>query len=677
MALSLAGLSCGKVPIYGVEAGFALADASWFDEEDTLFIFYQVNAEQGLREPSVIEITYTTDDERVPWTPVERFETVHKHLEIDCGTTSLCGSTSLHVPIEPRDVQVRLRYHRDGELALFADTVFNVVGLGEPHSQRSLLIYGVFDAENERIQWRSRHQFPTLRNKRAQELGLRRQFTIREQSFGTTEGAPNNNPYGYGVACPTDFLVTTLPELRTDERAKFNPDLNPIGASEAAMFCAESTVTDAKGTFTTSALAQKNPEVRSAFPVLRSPVRDATPIQFFLGPCDRVISEEHHEMQHQRMELNGVPTYCIDDWDSPGFATSLTVAFRDAVEAERPAGNDMVLAVALHQDVEGVSGAVEEALAQVVPIERHRNSPRLAGAFVFDSTDHGLTRDDLAPATLWCPATIDFDEIPDASVRSCALAPDIPDLDLGPFTFGQLPILPTREQYLDFIETFSDAQAGEVTSLTFPTPEFATTSDHVDLGEFGVDTFLNGETFSADADDAFSYCLPDEPYTFVVRSSLMQDEQFSEALLEACYGGLIPYELCSVPELGLLLIESLPDWHNLVGEGTYEVGIFWEFPFLLRLEYKAFLAGAVSAFGFSVPFGIASPEESYYGTEVWLKDEFDLSQALTHCRRYCDHPTFDSAGVYQVRNPFRTTYAHACYVPSYPELGDSGFPLDP
>ena len=63
--LGLLGASCSKVPIYDVQASFALADAAWFEEEETLFVFYEVTAEQGLSDRSLIEITYVTDDERV------------------------------------------------------------------------------------------------------------------------------------------------------------------------------------------------------------------------------------------------------------------------------------------------------------------------------------------------------------------------------------------------------------------------------------------------------------------------------------------------------------------------------------------------------------------------------------------------------------------------------------
>lgn len=676
-ALPLAGLSCAKVPLYSVGAVFIQADAAWFDEEDTLFLFWQVDAEQGLGDPSVIEIRYATDDERLDWTPIEALSPVHTHLPVDCGVTSLCGSTSLHVPIEPREVAIRLRYHRDGELALDAPTVFNVVGPGADHAHRSLVVYGVFDATNQYIQWRSRNQFPTVRNERATELGLRRQFTIRDQRYGVWDPAPEKNPYGYGRACPETSTAANLSQIVTSERAIFHPDPLPLAASSAAAVCAVSVVTDALGEFEAEALALKNPEVRSAFPVLESPVEDATPIPFFLAPCDRTISDDHEKMQRQRLFLEGVPVTCTEDWEDPAFVDRLVVAFRDAIETERPAGRDMVLTIAVNRDEYQVAEAVEDALVQVLPGERGRASPRVAGAFVFDSVARGLDLPDLSATTLWCPSTIPLDEIPDASAVSCATMPDIPDLELGPFSFGALPILPTRPDYLDFIDTYSKAQAGEVLELKLLAPEFPTTSEHFDLGEFGVVTFLNGEVFDADNDDAFSFCATEDAQRFVVRSDRMDSPALAQALAQACYYGQVPYELCEYAGLGLLPVEWLPDWHELVGDSSYRLGLFWEFPFLVRMEYETVLAGAVGAMGLTVPFGLASTEEAFYGTPTWTRSSFTLDPALTQCRRFCDHPTFDSAGVYHVTDPFRTTYAHACYLPDHPAPGDSGFPLDP
>lgn len=675
VALALPAASCSKVPIHDVAAGFALADASWFAEEETLFVFYDLSADQGLNDESVLEIAYATDDEVVDWTALADLPAVHTHVPVDCGTTSLCGSWSLHVEKEPRDVALRLRYHRDGEMALDADTVFNVVGEGDPWSHRSYLVYGVFDETNRRVQWRGRHRFPTLRNEQASEYGLRRSLVVADATYGSAELASSDDVYGYGVDCPDSFAPAGLSEVETEERAVFAAEDLPLAASDATVVCARATVTDAKGTFTTGAIARKNPEVRPAFPELRSPIRDATLLPFFLEPCDRAISADHERMQRQRLLVGALPSTCTDDWDAPGFADALAAAFSDAVEAARPDGRDMVLVVGLHRDEDGVSDAVQEALAQVVPEERLKPSPRLAGAFVFDSDADGPSLPELDASTLWCPSLPSADS--SVANLTCAIAPDNPSVELGPFSFGTLPILPSREQYLDFLDTYSEAQAGEVTGMSIRTPEFATTADHVAIGDYGVATFLNDELVTAEPDDAFSYCATDEPQLVVFRSAFLQSDAFLAILEENCATGALPEEVCAYGALGLLPIALLPTWHAAFPEPSYELGLLWDFPFLLHLDYEASVAGSVTAFGFSVPFGFAEPGESYLGTALWTTDTLSLADTLAQCTRFCDHPTFDSAGVYQVSAPFRTTYATTCYVPDYPELGDSGFPRDP
>ncbi len=680
LPLLAVGASCTKVPIHDVYAGFLLSDATWFAEEETLFVFWHVEAEQGLGDPSVVEITYATDEEQVDWTPLSDFEPVHTHLEVDCGVNALCGSTSIHVPIVPRAVALRLRYHRDGELALDSTTNYNPIGNGSPHAARSYVVYGVFDESNEWVQWRGRHQFPTLRNEQAEEYGLRRQLTITDQGYGSAVATSSSNPYGYGGDCPADFEPVGFDPVETIARAVFNPAELPISASSSSTVCATATVTDATGEFSTAAIARKNPEVRPAFPILRSPIRDATRIPFFLAPCDRTISEEHETMQRQRLQMNSEPTTCIDDWESPTFVDSLAALFTDAVEAERPNGNDMVLVIGLHQNESGVSEAVEEALVQVAPEERGTASPRLVGAFVFDSDIRGMSIDELDPVTLWCPSKLpdeDDTAIDYTASLTCAIAPDNPDIELGPFSFGTLPILPSRSLYLDFIDTYSEAQAGRVTALSFRAPEFSTTSDHVEIFDYGVATFLDDETISSDSDDAFSYCVGDEYQLFVFRSPQMQSPQFLKMLAQACAHGGLDAELCAWATVGLLPIEYLPEWHGWMAEGAYDLGVFWEFPFLLRADYEIYTAGSISAFGLSVPFGLGTNGEAYMGSSMWTEEELDLSELLTQCDRFCSHPTFDSAGVYQVQDGFRTTYATSCYLPRYPLLTDDGYPSDP
>ena len=40
--------SCQKVPIVDIQARFTLADLSWFAAEQTMFVFYELSAEQGI-----------------------------------------------------------------------------------------------------------------------------------------------------------------------------------------------------------------------------------------------------------------------------------------------------------------------------------------------------------------------------------------------------------------------------------------------------------------------------------------------------------------------------------------------------------------------------------------------------------------------------------------------------
>ena len=692
------GISC-KVPIINIEASFSLADSAWFAEEETLFIFYRVKAQQGLGDPSIIEITYSTDDERIRWTEISELTKVHTHIPVNCGIQALCGSTSIHVSKEPREVAIRLRYNRDGELSLNSQTVLNVVSFGPAHSNRSFIVYGTFDETNQYIQWRGRHQFPTLRNHEVEDLGLKRNFTIEKQRYGTAQLASIENPYGYGSNCPSQFILADFSAVTTNERAIFNTDALPIQASDTSSVCSLATVKDATGLFKTTALAQKNPEVRAAFPVLRSPINDATPIRFFLAPCEQNISNIHKNMQKQRLLFTNENTYCIDDWQEDDFLPNLVEEFRNNIETERPNGNDMVLVIGLHHDEsEDLALVIEEALNQVVPGERDRSTPRLVGAFVFDSNSRAMDSNELRRLTLWCPSVIledgfdfpktnseNFEEntnifnqqrnffaensvnsvnskneptniesLIDASIRTCAVAPDNMNLELSAFSFGILPILPSRKLYLDFIDTYSESQTGKVKTLSFRAPEFTPTTDNIDLDGMAIATFLNNELISADPLDAFSYCAQAESAFFVFRS------EFTSQIGQE----VIP-------------IEYLPEWHNNAKENTYYLGIAWDFPFLLRMKYEAVVAGSISAFSLSVPFGISSTEVNYYGTEMWTQSDFSLKKILTQCTRFCDHPTFDSAGVYNVTKDFRTYYLNTCYNPKYPQLSDSGFPYDP
>jgi hypothetical protein len=124
-------------------------------------------------------------------------------------------------------------------------------------------------------------------------------------------------------------------------------------------------------------------------------------------------------------------------------------------------------------------------------------------------------------------------------------------------------------------------------------------------------------------------------------------------------------------------LQALPALHEETPQPAYSLGLHWQFPFVTRLQYEVFIAGAASAYSLTVPFGISTNETQDYGAQMWLENEFPLDTTLLQCTRFCDHPTFDSAGVYNVTQGFRANYLNQCYSPRYPGPADGGFPHDP
>lgn len=648
-----------RVPLTDVGAAFTIADLTWVGSEQTLFVFYRVDALQGLSEASQLELAFTTDEHVQEFAPLASFAQIHPHVAVSCGPATLCGSASIRVEQPPRQAGLRLRYHKEGEMTLDAEPALHVLELPERY-RGSALVYGVLTEDNTRIQWRLRHQFPALRNEEVEALGLRRAFRVSDAAHGSLDPArvegfiAGGNPYGFGSSdCPGVSQPLDWQPVLTEERAIFQPEELPRAASTSAHVCATAELIDANGTFTAVAIAQKNPEVRPAFPALRTPARIATPLRFLLQTCDAIISEEHRQMQMQRLFLSDADAICLDDIAPARLTDELVRALQTRVDGARAGGEDMILMIALQRpdDATSLAGSLEQALIRLAAAEENKSSPRAVGAFVFDSAGRRSVPRRLARFALWCPSSSASDDLdaPDLAARDCALAPE-QELVLGPLRLEGLPILPTRRQYDTFLGRYGEARAGRVRELTVRAPTRTPTSTLVDVEGFGVATFFDEERLSTPPGSAFSFCANGEPTVVVFRASERPDVR---ALFE------------------------LPDAHNRSAASSYELGVLWDMPWYLHLKYEAFLTAAATIVGVTIPFGPAVPGEQYLGGEQWTRDSFDLSQTLLLCSRFCEHPTFDSAGIYNVLNAFRTTFANFCYAPQFPKPGDGGFPHDP
>lgn len=653
-----------KVPIVDVGATFVVADATWFEEEQTLFVFYRVDVVQGLAASARMELGFVTDTIRQDPEPLRSFAPVHEHVDVNCGPHSLCGSWSLAVADPPRDVTLRLRYHEDGALTLAAPLAFSIVQSGPAHTNRSAIVYGVFDEANSSVQWRLRHQFPAIRNPDATALGLRRRFDVRDVTYGTViedavVGALPENPFGYGAIdrCRTAGVVDAeLSPTETSERAAWAAEVLPVDAGSAAMLCGLASVDDAVGVFSTTALAQKNPEVAPAFPRLRSPIATATSINLFLERCAQQTTDpEHRAMQLQRLLMTEDDVVCVDDFLDADFVERFAQGLQARIDTLRVDGEDMVLRIGLHRpnNVSLLPVQLERALSLVVAEEQTKSSPRLAGAFVFDSASFAPTDPFVALNVVWCPSGIGGDvlgDIPDTTPRSCAVLA-LPPIRLGPLSISSLPILPSRRQFRTFVDRFGVAQAGRMTDLEFVAPIRTPLSIDVAVDGFGT-TFFNNEAITTDGGDAFSFCNGDAATSVVF---------------------LVPPDISTEP----LPIEFLPEFHAVAGLERYPLGILWDAPFLMKMQYEVVAAGAVTAAGFTVPFGVGTPSEGFEGSALWFGDEVDLSDILLRCDRFCRNPTFDSAGVYNVRTLFDDTFRNQCYTPRFPRRTDGGFPDDP
>lgn len=664
-------LTCSKVPLDDVGAGFSFAKSAWFEAEETLFLFYDVGAVQGISHESVVEVSWESDDGVQPFVPVSTLTNVHEHVAVDCGVKRLCGSASPRVAKPPRNVRFRLRYHKEGELGLDVWPAPIKVVSGPAYSNRSAIAYGVFDGQNKRMQWRLRHSIPDVKNSEATHYGLRRYFRVNDEKIGEVAAdllpsAQSNNHYLYGASaeCPSSFgtsLSTPAEGFSTSTRSVWSTETLSDALSSSPAGCAKVTVRDGKGEFSTSAFARKNPEVRPAYDSIRTSVAESHIIRVVLKPCKREVALAHFLMQKQRLGISNEVSLCIDEDDGlVTFTEKAAAFFANLTNEQRTQGKDMIFAIAFHHFEDEVPPrplqyAVENALVAVLTPEAAKTTPRLAGAFIFDSVATLLSSDDLKKYALWCPQLVipqQGKNLPPVNPGTCAVLPDV-ELKLGPFAFGVIDILPTRARYLNFIKNNPPENAGKMKRLRFLVPGRSPLSEDVAVGNYGKATFFNNDQVTVNPGEALSYCFDSSVSNVYFRTKLA------------------PTVALPLSGIGLA--------HRQAPQTSYDLGLFWEFPFLLRLEYEAMLAGRVNVIAASVPFAISNTSAMAYGPAVWEQPEFNLKKALTLCTRFCSHPTFDSAGVYNVQTKFNHDFAAQCYAPALPsgEALAGGFPNDP
>lgn len=205
----------------------------------------------------------------------------------------------------------------------------------------------------------------------------------------------------------------------------------------------------------------------------------------------------------------------------------------------------------------------------------------------------------------------------------------------------------------------------------------------IPVGDFGVATFYDGETLSAEPEQRFSYCADKAPQTPLAFRLPALDEPTEPT--DGAGEAAGPSETGETGEVDAQATEQalplvlFPGLHRKLQLGAYDLGLLWDFPFLFSFQYKTFVSGRVRSFGVSVPFGLENRSTEAYGSAIWSQQSFDVGEVLLKCTRYCTHPTFDSAGVYNVLLTFEEGYEQRCYRPRLPGavFGQESAPNDP
>lgn len=418
-------MSCSKVPLKRYFPETRVAVSSWFAREQTLFLFWDLSIDEGFADDAVVEISVRTENGETGFRDVQSFPSVHRHSRVKCGSKALCGSQSVAFADRVLSAEMRVRFKRDGRLSDEIPLVHQSIESGQTAQTLSAALYGVFDQANEVIQWRLRHQIPGLPNAEVRRLGLNRRFKLVPKRYGERlaserqnraipDGLGNVNPYAFGfdetAACPAGYAAEwagALP-VETEAPARWSDEPVPAEGRTAAVVCAEGQLEAASGEIPVHALALRNPETETAYGQLATSVRPARLLKFLLAPCGRTISEDHLNMQAQRLLMDRTVDVCLERTSQDVMQTRMASAFAAALDAERVSGEDMALLIAFHHDDPSGDGvwhrALKGALESTLEYEQSKSSPRGVGAYVFDSLAAGELPQALSRQVLWCPS---------------------------------------------------------------------------------------------------------------------------------------------------------------------------------------------------------------------------------------------------------------------------------
>ncbi|MCX6127916.1 MAG: hypothetical protein NTX25_02485 [Proteobacteria bacterium] len=612
---------------------FSEVKAFWFEDEASFFLFYRIDHPLIQRPDSALEFSLNQGNS---WTDVKDVQNIHQHDAVDCGNVARCGSLSQKADTQVADIRLRLRFHKDSELADLAEFPVVIVKSSSPF-KRSFYIYGIFDTSNTYVQWRGRHQFPGLSHEQAEAYGLRRAYRIQNVEAQIPSSEPDSvNPSLYGKPSSCDGTKLDAPIISSDQ-GEDHWMINQIDSTYAQV-CASSEVHDANGQYFAVAIGRKNPVVAAITQDLQLSYTKVTQVPLVFAVCS-AIDQAYLDFQLKRLKIESHPIDQCLDRDQLSPESLLSLLYAKIVVAKQNLGPDIALIIVLHYSDSTFSQAVTLLFGQALEaIANDKNFPRVAAFFIYDSFAPESLPLAKQASVIWCPMAGAEEE----KLSSCTFQPA--SVVVGSLELRNSPALPDYTSFLNLsneqingakIENFSiyaPRETGETGRLIFE-----------NVGQMNY-VFNPFDQLQLSASETLSFCRLNDPFELFGFESLDK-----------------------VNPLSANTLSELPDVHRETKlDRSYSLGVRMTVPFFVSIQYSSTVAiGPKNYIAYLALRGKRTVSDAF-GAAILRSEALPFANVLSKCTQYCQHPAFDESGSYVLARPWYEEFAQRCYNPLIP-----------
>lgn len=660
---------CHKVPLRTNQAQFDVAVSHWFENEQTQYVFYSVH---GMR-PEQARTTWNGGFElsksgrEQDFSPLDFSAAIYRHRLVECGDGRLCGSYSFHAEKPLTSLAMRYRYNWGSPMKESTYVHVAIHPAGPTADAHSALVYGVFNGDNSKVQIRIHDNFGTPDSSEIENFGMDRAFSIQgmqlvdmsstDKSLALTESA---SPFAFPAKTCLGHSGRAE-KFRVDQRSQWSPfSFDSEDPSGVACFDVQALDKNGKVLKQNPAMARRNPVLMQEPIQLHPPLREAHLIPIVLSYCPglpespNLTSPAFLDFQRAILGFDSAPIdACFATGEEPQFEKELERVLNQKLAQARGRfagdGRDFFFTVIIHHNLSNLvvrfHEIISSQLSAKIASEVEGVSPRLVGAFVYDSQSTEGRSFDHGRNIVWCPSK----EAPrtmspyDADANCMFHSAD--ELSFGPSKFLQsIGPFPSMKVFDDHVSQYQDRSRARFARFLVKSVQTNINSITNAHGET-LYTFLDGQRVSLREGEQLKFC----------RNYDAQDTLDQLAFRQSGALGTTP-------------LLNVDDAQNLISNKerrsplNLAIGIKWDSAFVGGFEFETPVSGHL--FQNLIPITKYSRNRKEIGDSRWQQN-LDLTPLLQRCVRFCDHPFFDESGAYQISSNW--SQLNLCPAPKPPE----------